>query len=39
MGYVRKTISIDEKQNIWVKKECINLSQLIRKRINKLMEA
>ena len=35
MKYVRKTITITEKQDKWIKDNCINFSRLVQKELDK----
>ena len=37
MKYIRKTITITEEQNKWLKDNCINFSRLIQKHLEKEM--
>lgn len=38
MEYIKKTITITKEQNEWVKENCINLSRLVQKELNKKMK-
>lgn len=38
MGYVRKSISIREDQNEWLKEHSINLSRLVQRALDQLMK-
>ena len=35
MAYIKKTITITENQNRWIEENCINLSRLVQKMIDK----
>jgi len=38
MVYVKKTITITSEQNKWIDENCINLSRLVQKIINKKLK-
>ncbi len=38
MEYIKKTITITKEQDEWIKEDCINLSRLVQKELNKKMK-